>query len=309
VIDTIHASVNRLARRQRGVVTRRQLLDLGIASTTIARWLRQGRLERLHRGVYRLTATRRSEVQDVMAAVLAVGGQAHVSHVTAAALWDLADIALAAPHHVTSSRRCQRMLTGVAVHWSELNRLDRTTLGGIPVTMVPRTVIDTAGLLETQEDVDDLVLEAIRRRRASPSVFDAALDRANGIAGTGPVRASLERFDPAVARRLLSRAETIALATFRDGGLPRPDVNRRLFDDSGAIVARVDFSWLDGLVVVEIDGLRFHSTARQKRYDDARQNELVLSGRIVLRFSLADFDEPARVVDQVSRALALARSR
>lgn len=302
-------ATNRLARRQHGAVARRQLLELGVSGSTIGRWMRRGVLEPIHPGVYGVGHAERTERRAVVAAVLAVGDGAVASHVTAAALWRLGDLGLAPPHNVTAARRCQKEMEGVRVHHSTLDRRDRTTLGRIPVTMVPRSVIDTSGGLVDQEDVDDLVLEAIRIGRATPGAFEASLTRAGAIPGAGAVRRSLARFDPEHARRLMSRIETRGLVVFRDAGLPRPSVNRCLTDGTGAFVAKVDFSWLDGRVIVEIDGLRFHSSARQKRYDDARQNELVLSGRIVLRFSVADLDDPERVVAQIRRALELVRSR
>jgi hypothetical protein len=123
------------------------------------------------------------------------------------------------------------------------------------------------------------------------------------------VRLALSRFDADSAARLASRMEGGYLRVFVDGGLPRPSVNRRIVEHDGLFIAKTDFGWEPPGVHVECDSIRFHATVSQKRYDDARQNRIVLTDRVVLRYSYADLADPERVVADVRRALDLAWER
>jgi hypothetical protein len=280
-----------------------------VGSTTITRLLRAGVLKEIHRGVYRVTSVTESREAEVLAAIYATGDGAVASHRTAAALWGFADIPLAPPYHITSARRCQKKLLDVAVHTTRLERLDRTVLGRVPVTGAARSVLDTAALLECQDEVDELAVDGLRSGRATGSGYRDVLERAGAAPGAGRLRQTLSRFDPASAERLASQLETGFLLVFRRGGLPEPAVNSRVVEEDGLFLARTDFGWEPPAVHAEADGLRFHSGLRHKRYDDLRQNALVLSGRIVLRYSIADLDEPDRVVTEVRRALELGWER
>lgn len=89
-------------------------------------------------------------------------------------------------------------------------------------------------------------------------------------------------------------------------GLPEPTVNRRLHGPDGALIAKLDFDWEPPRITLEWDGLRYHSTPRQKRQDDARQNAVVLAGRLVLRYGWADLrDEPDRIAADLRRAFEI----
>jgi hypothetical protein len=95
------------------------------------------------------------------------------------------------------------------------------------------------------------------------------------------------------------------LRLFKRGGLPRPSVNRSVYEQHGLFIAKTDFGFEPPGVHVECDGMRFHSLPSQKRYDDSRQNALVLADKVVLRYSYRDLDEPDRVIAEVWRGLEL----
>jgi hypothetical protein len=306
----LHTVLALAGRRHLGIVTRGELLAQGIPSSTIAHALRIGLLEKVHRGVYRVASAPPRPESSVLAAVRAVSDDAVASHLTAAALWGLADTPLRPPYHVTTAQRCQRQLDDVVVHRRALHRLDRTVLGPIPVTMVPRTAIDAAGCLGTQEKVDDLVIDGLRLRRADRVRYQKALERAGRAPGVGLVGRTLERFDAENAERLASRIETGFHLLFAEAEIPDPEVNRYVYEQDGLFLAKTDFGWEPPGVHLEVDGIRFHSLPSQKRYDDARQNRLVLSERIVLRYSYRDLlEEPGRIVAEVRRALDIAWKR
>ncbi len=133
-----------LAAGQHGRVARRQLLALGIGSAAIGRRVANGRLHPVHRGVYAVGHVVRSPAGDWMAAVLACGPLAVLSHRSAAALWDMRPRSPFVPD-VCVPTRAGRGQPGIAVHRSgTLDARDVTTHRGIPVTSPARTLIDLA---------------------------------------------------------------------------------------------------------------------------------------------------------------------
>lgn len=137
-----------LAKRQHGVVSRRQLTALGIGRGAIDARLRLSRLHPIHRGVYAVGHAPLSLRARWMAAVLAYGDEAVLSHQSAAALWGLMR-PKSLPIDVTSHRgRPGR--SGIRLHRSHLAEDERAVEAGIPVTSVPRTLLDLAGVVGEQ---------------------------------------------------------------------------------------------------------------------------------------------------------------
>src|SRR4051812_25632030 len=137
------AAVAALAGRQHGVVARRQLAALGLRSAAIDRRVAAGRLHPIHRGVYAVGHTVLALRGRWMAAVLAAGPEAVLSHRAAAALWAIRPgtwIEVTAPH---APRR-----RGIVGHRGTVAPDERTVRDGIPVTTVARTLLDLAAILE-----------------------------------------------------------------------------------------------------------------------------------------------------------------
>jgi predicted transcriptional regulator of viral defense system len=130
-----------LARRQHGVVSRRQLLELGHARATISDWEKDGKLHRLHRVVYAVGHEALSWEGRLLAAVLA-NEPAVASHKTAAWIWGLLRTRPGTFHLTAPTRRHRKEL--VVVHFARLDADDVTTVDGIPVTSTARTVLDLA---------------------------------------------------------------------------------------------------------------------------------------------------------------------
>lgn len=146
-----------LSRRQHGLVTRGQLLELGVGESAIASRCRRGRLFRVHLGVYAVGRPPMTPVERAAAAVLACGPGAALSHASALALWGL-DERWSTPLHVTVPR--DRRRPAIAVHRARgLARTDLRVQLGIRVTSPARTMLDCA-LDLTERRLGRLVADA-----------------------------------------------------------------------------------------------------------------------------------------------------
>ena len=277
-----------LARRQHGVVSRAQLAALGLSRRAIEVRVRRRWLHRVHHGVYavgHLALTRNSRF---MAAVLAAGDGAALSHFSAAVLWRLIEDP-GGRIHVTAQAR--RRIKGVAVHVSPLQG-ERVRRHGIVVTTVGRTLTDLA--------------DVVTNRRTLERAFDEAeylgLDwhgaaPVHGRRGTGLLTSVLAVHEPGTTRTL-SELEEHFLAFCEKHNHPRPEVNVSI---EGYLC---DFVWREQRVIVETDGHRAHGTKRAHRRDRIKDADLQIAGWRVMRItSVRLFDEPADVEDQLGRLL------
>jgi predicted transcriptional regulator of viral defense system len=275
-IQQSHAdAVWKLAARQHGVVSRRQLLELGFTASAIEHRLKRRRLHLLWRSVY---AIGRAEVTDhgrLMAATLACGPDAVISHESAAALWGLLS---SAPDsvHVSVLAGFDRRLPGILTHRRvALRPEDVTTCHGIPVTAATCTLVDLAPRL-TRERLERAINEADRQDLVTPERLREELEPFAGRAGVKRLRSILDERTFALTD---SELEQRFLPLAREAGLPPPLTQFHL---NGF---RVDFYWPDLGLVVETDGLRYHRTAAQQARDRARDQAHVAAGLTVLRFT------------------------
>jgi len=191
-----------LARRQLGLVTTAQLRGFGLTPGGIAHRVRLASLHRVHRGVYAVGHAALSRDARFLAAVLAVGPDAVLSHRSAAALWELVERGPASVEVTTPG--CARSRPGIHVHRvRRLDRLDRTREVGIPVTTVPRTLLDLADVL-SEDRLRRVVREAYVRRRVDDRRLGAVVRRAHGAVG----RAASPRCSPTGRRRRAASSRT-----------------------------------------------------------------------------------------------------
>jgi hypothetical protein len=185
-VSTVEAVLARLGSRQHGVVTRAQLLDAGLTRHEIQHRRLLGALLSVHRGVYRVGHRAPSVEARYLAAVLACGEGARLSGRAAAYLLSLLKGPVPAPA-VTAPG--ERRVPGVRVRRGRIDPRDRATHGGIPITAVPRTLIDLAADLSL-DDLARACHEAgsatARRPRTSPPPSPAGRP-------TGPARRSSAR--------------------------------------------------------------------------------------------------------------------
>lgn len=272
-VDTPDARVSQIASRQHGVVGYRQLTEAGIDKSAILRRVGAGRLHRLFRGVYAVGHRGLSNHGRWMAAVMACGEGAALSHRSAAEHWGMLRV-VAGPVHVSVPRTTGlTRRTGLVVHRSaSLPRQATTIRQGVAVTTAARTISDL-------------------KRTSAPEEVRVALRRA--VFARLPIGEHAGSFDGTE-----SELERRFLALCRRGRLPEPEVN--------AWVDRfkVDFLWRAQRVIVETDGYRAHAGSQAFEDDHTRDNELMALDYEVLRFTYARVMEaPAEVIALVRRKL------
>ena len=253
-----------LVRAQHGVVTRMQLLEFGVTDAGIRHRLACGRLRRIYPGVYAVGQLVLTQEGRWMAAILACGEAAALSHDSAAALWRIAK-RKADPIHVSVLSR-SRSREGIEVH--RRAALPTVRRDGIPTTTVAQTLIDVAA----SADIEQAIGEAVLRRMISLKALRAAATEA-GRTGA-PLRHVIDRATFRVTQSGLERA---FLRLVADAGLPLPDTQTRFG------ISRVDFYWPDIGLVVETDGGRFHANAFQQLGDRRRDQAHMRAGRMALR--------------------------
>lgn len=290
------ARIGALAARQHGLVTRAQLLDAGVSERTVDYRVRRRHLFPVHRGVYRVGSTV-SDAEREMAAVLACGHGAVVSHRNAAKLWRLLPGDGGAPLHVTVRALNRRRRPGLAVHCSPGLRPEETaTVDGIPVTTPARTVLDLAGTVRSRT-LEQALAAAEREGLSDRSELKALIERHPRRGGVRVLRALLDRNgEPAFTR---SEAEECFLSLVDKARLERPESN--------VTVAgyEVDFLWRTPRLVVEVDGFEFHSSRATFESDRKKDGQLVARGFRVLRLTWRQLTrEPEAVLVRLAQALA-----
>jgi very-short-patch-repair endonuclease len=284
-----------LAGRQYGVVSRSQLLAMGIGAGAIHTRVRRHYLHRLHRGVYAVGHLALVPLAREMAAVLACGPGAAISHRSAAVVWHLLPASDDADIDVTVLTGKGRR-AGLRIHKSaRLAPHDIRHLRGLPVTNPARTVIDLAEC-GTDRELERATYEAIRRRLLTARHLHGELDHYRGRRGIARLKKLLDQGDPPTITR--SVAEDRFLALIRSAGLPMPEVNVRVHG------YEVDFLWRDQGLVVEVDGFQFHSTRDAFERDRQRDAELHAAGLRVQRVTWRQVVEtPYATLANVVRAL------
>jgi predicted transcriptional regulator of viral defense system len=293
--------VAELAERQHGVVTLSQLQSLGLSRSGVSRRAKVGRLHRVHSGVYAVGRRRLTRRGVWMAAVLAYGPRAVLSHRSAAALHGLRPDNRARID-VTLPAKSARARSGIDVHRSPtLSEADVTTVDGIPCTTVARTLLDLAEvaprrILERALDQAELL------KLFDPRALDDVLARADGRRGARLLRALLaDRLEPTLTR---SELEERFLVLCRQASLPTPAVNAWIALGAG-VAYQADFLWRAEQVAIETDGRAFHSHRAAFESDRLRDQRLTLAGFTVLRFTWRQLvREPGRVSDTLRAVLA-----
>jgi very-short-patch-repair endonuclease len=299
---TTEREIGVLAARQRGVVTRPQLLEVGVSASAITRRLRSGRLRQIHRGVYVVGPLELPGARE-MAAVLACGHGALLSHVSAGSNWGLTrPVSASRPCDVGvfTARRIRR--PGIRVRrMIRFDASDRAELRGIPVTAPGRTVVDLASVL-TGRELEQAVARAEREGLVTLGDLSSLLVRHRGRPGIPLLRSLLETGQvPALTR---SEAEERLLGLIRDARLPMPDTNVPIGP------YEVDFLWAAEGIVVEVDGFRFHANRARFESDRRRDMELATRGINVVRLTWRQItNEPLATVVLIAQALATARTQ
>jgi very-short-patch-repair endonuclease/predicted transcriptional regulator of viral defense system len=287
-LEIVDQRIARLAGRQHGVIATRQLAALGVPQRSVSHRAASGRLHRIHRGVYAvghpiLTANGRR-----MAAVLAAGPGAVLSHASAAALWEIRPTAAARIDISVRSAGGRAKRPGLRIHRTPTLRADEITEHEhIPVTTPSRTLLDLAATLPRRA-LERALDEAEIRELYDLTSLDAV---ARAHAGERGAKALTEVLDHEAGTTLTdSELEELMLALCDDHHLERPRPR------TWVAGLRVDFLFAPARLVVETDGYRYHHTRRAFERDRERDAILARAGYRTLRFTHRQLTrEPAMV--------------
>ena len=262
-----------IAARQHGIIGGWQLHSLGLSRESIQRRVRTGRLHRIHRGVYAVGHRRLTQRGRWMAAVLAGGECAHLSHRSAAALWGL--LPDRGEIHITT-KRVLRKRDKIRFHTQSLQVDEVTTHDGIPTTTVARTLLDLAATEPDQ--LERAFNEAEFRRLWDATGVAELVSRYPRRAGAPALAMLIHEGAKGITREELEH-RFHALVERHD--LPRPLRNQPL--TIGDRTFYPDAMWPDAGLIVELDSRQAHDTT--KRFDDDRERDrlLALAGYTVVR--------------------------
>lgn len=291
-----------LAAAQHGVIALWQLVRLGLSAPGVRHRVSAGRLHRVHAGVYAVGHPRLTLDGHHMAAVLACGRDAALSHRSAAHRLGLRRTGRSGID-VISPRRPRRKRAGIDAHTSRtLLARDIVTVDAIPCTSVARTLLDLAAVLPRRA-VQRAFDEAEVLRVLDARAIDDVLARNRGHRGAGALRATLDDH-VAGSTRTRNDLEEAFLAITRHAGLPVPEVNVWLaFAPAGY---EADFLFREQRLIVEVDGRATHGTRRGFEHDRRRDQRLMLAGWRVVRLTWRQvLEEPAGVA-AIVRGLLLA---
>ena len=286
-----------LAGRQHGVVARWELLELSLRRGAIQRRLDSGRLHRVHEGVYAVGHRKLTSRGHLMAAVLAGGPEALLSHRSNADLRSLMPDARSVIDVTVPGGR-SRQLGKIVIHGARtLHPDDIDVYDGIPCTSVARMLLEVAESSPPRH-LERIFEAAERERVLNMTKVHEVLTRSRGHRGRKPLTALIEQLtDPPPNVR--SEFERHVLTACDAAGMPRPQLNVTVEG------REVDMVW--GKVLVELDSWRFHGTRAAFERDRARDVALKLKGYTPLRFTWRQATaDPGALVAAVLEAIELA---
>jgi hypothetical protein len=272
VAEALDRLIAALAAKQHGYITRAQLLAMGMGRRAIQSWIATGRLIPVYAGVYAVGTVNRTPVARAMAAVLACGEHALLSHGSAASLWGF-NKHWDTPFEVTV--QAKRSRPGIRVHRSTaLTRRDLDRQLGIPVTSPARTALDIApGLTDTR--LTRVVNDGRHARLLN-------LDDLGDVVARNPRHPGAKRLRPFVETSLgpsRSELEDDFQAFAQRYGLPTPITNTYVFGHE------VDVLFLEERVIVEVDSWEFHRFRSNFEGDRDRDADFLAGGYVTIRIT------------------------
>ena len=283
-----------LAGLQHGVVGRIQLLGLGVGRRAIGHRVESGRLHPVHRGVYAVGHRALSRHGRWMAAVLAAGPGAVLSHGSAAALWGIRDTSRTRIDVITP--RTLHARPALRPHCAVLPTDEMTTKDGIPVTTPARTLLDLAAILDRRA-LERAFNEAEVRRLTSPAPLATLIACHPGKRGTTNLRTLVPDAGRSTTR---SELEGRFLSFLDTHDLPHPETNVLIEG------VEVDAAWRAQHLIVELDGYAFHGTRAAFESDRARDRRLTARGWRVIRITWRDLCErPHELATELGALLSM----
>jgi very-short-patch-repair endonuclease len=283
-----------------------QLERLGLTVKVIDKRVAAGRLHRIHQGLYAVGHRFLTPRGHLMAAVLACGPDAVLSHRSAAYLHDILDDSRNRVDVIAPNRRGRAPRALKAHRDGTLTPIDRVMIDGIPCTSLARTLLDIAAT-ESSATLRYAVSQA-----EVEEVFDLAelvelLNRSGGRRGVARLRLAIEHHDPLEqeARRELEKK---LVRLWKRSRIPDPEINGHLLVDGIALMP--DFIWREARLIVEADSRKVHGTATAFEKDRLRDQRLAAAGWTVIRVTWHQaMNEPERVAQTVSTLLSRQSAR
>jgi len=294
-----HHDLTELAEAQHGVVSFRQLRELGFSKGHISRAFEADRLRRIHRGVYAVGHARLSGHGRCHAAVLACGADAVLSHHSAAWLWGFLPRCPREPSVTTPSRGHRRR--GIRIHRAAaLSSRDRLVREGIPVTSAARTLLDLGAAAATRE-LTSAIDRARRLGHLDLDALDALLSRHGRTVAGRRLERVLSLYRKPVHDR--ARSELLFLDALETAGVALPVLN--CWEGKWEI----DAYWEAERFAVEVDGWETHGSREAFEDDRLRQEEMKLAGIDCIRISARRIEtHPKQVAQRIRTFLSRRRS-
>ena len=295
----LQVRVARIASRRYGIVDATDLAAVGVAGSTLDRWLRAGRIHRLHRGVFSvIPPPMLTQEGRWLAAVKAGGPNAFLSHGPAGQLQWLLDRRERLALHVSLADRSRRKLPGIVIHRPRsLPPADTTTFLKVPATTPTRIIWDLAAVLPSLP-LRRAFEKAERNGKLRRPRLRELLENSPTHKGAGAIRELLARRVVPLAE-VRSWLEGLLHEICTEHSIPFPAVNVPLLG------YEVDFLWESARVVVEADG-GDHLSASQRDRDNQRDTDLQRAGHLVRRYSSSAVGDDERVASEL---LAILRER
>lgn len=292
----------RVAAQQSGVISLGQLRRAGLTDGDVRGWVKRRHLLPLHRGVFAVGHPRLTPRAHLIAALLAVGPHAFLSHRTAAAVWGLRDI---------STRRIELTALGITrrsrgplvIHRTRgpIDLADVRTRNGLRVSSVPRLLIELAPR-ESARELDRLITLAVRKRILDIEKMQSALARYGRRPGLSKLKGVLKDYLPRPDRKSgLERAFDELLAKHPEVPPPQRNVHIDGWE--------IDCYWPEQRLAVELDGRPYHIVAKELERDRLKDAKLLKVGIRVLRITDSRFElDPLGALGDLLAALGLSPS-
>ena len=293
-----------LAARQHSVVSRNQMRTLGFSDKAIDHALGSGKAFRVFRGVYAVGHPRVTERGRLMAAALACGDGAVISHRSAGALLGLLDKGPVVIDVIAAPSR-GRKIDGIRFHRVRPPRPDEVgTVAGIPCTSPARTLVDLAGTVGNWT-LRSCFERAAQRKYLDVPAIEASMDP--GRRGNRSLRALIDEWRSAAPLakkgKLKSPLEAKVLPLVLGRDLPAPLLNAPVEIAEGRI--EVDFLWPEHRFALEADSRDFHATHIAFERDRWRDRELLRAGYTALRVTHHQAEaETAAIADTIASRLS-----